>query len=241
MAQLARRDIWVVDVEVVELVRRSVNFKECKDGKGIVLKNKRYSFDGSADILEEEEVETTPLVVPNGMQPHEVMAMRQQNNMDDLYSNPNKPVPVKQQPVTVNTNRVMYKVYFDPAIQYINEVKRYKLTKDKEYNVYQVIAHPTGKLDLQKIVIMDDTSKILTIDEKYFTTAGRGLFADEQLNFSGGSNRINGNERKPRLAFENEMFEGAPDVNMAAVANSSYPVDTGVIPADLMAVPDIRR
>ena len=47
IAQMARRDIWIVNVEIFELSKKQVSFKESKGG--IVIKNKKFSFDGSED------------------------------------------------------------------------------------------------------------------------------------------------------------------------------------------------
>ena len=40
MAQMARRDIWIVNVEIFELSKKPVNFKESKGG--IVIKTKSF-------------------------------------------------------------------------------------------------------------------------------------------------------------------------------------------------------
>lgn len=240
ISQLARRDIWVVDVHVSELVRKEITFKECKDGKGITLKGKRYSFNEAAQMVSEDVVEE-PQSVANGVQPHELLAMqRQSQGIEDLYANPNKPVPLQKTPaLPINQNRVLYKVIFDPAIQYIPEARRLslKFTPDKEYPVHQVIQHATGKLELQKIAVTDDSGKVVTVDEKFFTTAGMGLLADKQLNFSGSNTR---SVRKPRLAFEDEMVMDASDPRLAQTNNQGIPVDDGMIPDSLLAVPDIR-
>ena len=240
MGQLARRDIWVVDVEVAELVRKSISFKECKDGKGITLKGKRYSFNDAAQMVSEDVVEETNIVVPPGMQPHEFMAMQRQSqeSIDDLY-NPNKAVPVQKSTlpaVQINQKKVVYKVLFDPPIQYINEVKRLGLrfSPDKEYPVHQVIQHPTGKLELQKLAVTDDVGRVVTVDEKFFTIVGAGLLADKQLNFSGSTGRST--TRKSKLMFEDQMVMETSDPR----AGSNIPIDNGIIPDHLMAVPDIR-
>lgn len=241
MAQLARRDIWVVDVEVFELVKKSISFKECKDGKGITLKGKRFSFNEAAEMISEDLTEE--LAVPQGMQPHELVAMQKQQSekgIEDLYSNPNKAVPVQKGLTTpVNQNKVIYKVLFDPPIQYINEVKRLglRLSPDKEYSVHQVIQHPTGKLELQKIAVTDDVGRVITVDEKFFTIVGTGLLADKQLNFSGSTG---GSYKRPKLAFEDQMVMETKDPRAASKSSQEIPVDDGNVPADLMAVPDIR-
>lgn len=252
MAQLARRDIWVVDVEVVELVRREISFKECKDGRGIMLKNRRYSFNESAQMVAEDVVEETPSfqeatggllgTMPN-VQPHQLVA--QTNVIDNLYSNPNAAVPVQKQTsqqlaAPINQNRSLYRVIFDP-LQWTNEARQMKLkfTQDREYTVHQIVPHPTGRLDQQKIAVTDDTGRAIIVDEKYFTTAGRGLLADEQLNFSGSGGSPN-RARRPKLSYEDQMVMDAPDPNSGSQFRSDFPVDDGNIPADLLAVPDIR-
>jgi hypothetical protein len=209
LSQLARRDIWVVGVEVYELVKKQISFKEATDGKGIVLKNKKFSLNGVAQAVEEEEIEEP---VKQSIHPHQQsIHPHQQRN--------------------INTRKTLYEVYFDPAIQYVNEVKKLKFTRDRKYQVYEIVPHPSGKLDAQKIVVADDAGRIVTVDEKYFVNAGRGLFGDEQLNFS-GSNGLR--ERRPKLSYEDE-FTDIPQ----AVRN--IPIDTGQIPEELLQIPDIRK
>ena len=43
LAQLARRSILIVDVEIYEYAKKKLNYRETNDG--IVLKNKKFSFD----------------------------------------------------------------------------------------------------------------------------------------------------------------------------------------------------
>jgi hypothetical protein len=257
MTYMARRDILVVDVKAVELIRKEVSFKECKDGKGIILKNKRFSFNGASemiadDLVEEQSVQPqqqgqalvqVPQQLPASVQSHElVVHQRQQQQIEDLYSNPNKPVPVikqnsqTQQPI--NPKKVLYEVYFEPYF-YEAEVKRLGLrfTPDKKYPVHQIVPDPKGRLDNQKIAVTDDIGKIVVVDEKYFTSAGLGLMADSQLNFSGPNGR---GVRKPKLAYENEMFTDATNPRMAGAIPQGIPIDDGTIPKDLLSVPDIR-
>ena len=50
MSQLARRDIWVFDVKIQELVKKEISFKETKGG--IVIKNKKFlEFDDNQILL----------------------------------------------------------------------------------------------------------------------------------------------------------------------------------------------
>ena len=206
MLQLARRDVWVVDVSVFELVKNEINFKESADGRGIVLKNKKYNLGSTADVLAGDLIEESQpqnnLIVPNGMQPHEMIAQKQV----DLFD-PNARVPVQQsrQKSSINKNKVMYHVYFEPYF-HREEAKRMKLkfTEDRKYPVHEIIPSLTGKLDAQRIAVSDDDGKVQILDEKFFTTAGKGLIADDQLGFSGSSGRA---ERpRSKLLHEDDMF-----------------------------------
>lgn len=264
MSQMARRDIWVVDVRAVELVRRELQFKECKDGRGIVLKNRKFTFNEAAQMVAEDmgqpdqplqyqQPQQSNLVVPvpanqpvsQGLHPHEMLvAHRQQTNIEDLYSNPNKPVPVVKQGNAqprprVDQKKILYQVYFEPYF-YEAEAKRLglKFTPDRKYPVHLVIPDSQGRLDNQKLAVTDDLGRVVEVDEKYFSSAGLGLMADQQLHFSGSNGR---GVRKPKLAYEDEMYIDAPDPKMAGKAiPQGIPIDDGSIPEDLMAVPNIR-
>jgi hypothetical protein len=255
MSQMARRDIFVLaeEIEVTELVRSTLSFKECKDGKGIVLKNKKFSFNeaaqlvaedmGSPDVSQLQHSQQQPhemVDIPPGRHPHE-MVLAPQSSFEDLYANPNKRVPLQKNPnrPPVNQNKVIYKVYLEPDSPYRFEVKKLaaKFSYDKEYPVHAVIPSPTGRLDAQKLAITDDTGKVVEIDEKYFTSVGLGLVADAELRFSGPAGR---NSRRPKLAFENEMYMDGADPRMARSIPHGIPLDDGSIPDELKVIPDIR-
>lgn len=257
MAQMARRDVWVVDVNVYELVKNEINFKESADGRGIILKNKKYHLGSTAETLAEDLVEETQgLIVPAGMQPHEIMAMQRQQpstDLSNLYDGSKVPV-IKNQTSrpNINQNKAIYHVFFEP-LQWTNEARKNKLkfTEDKKYPVHAVIPKKTAtgevRLDAQEIALTDDEGKVMILDEKYFTVAGRGLFADEQLGFSGSNGR--GRESRPKLMHENELtIGGHPEEQSYKQINRSskgdipvgIPVDDGTIPSEFLAIPDLR-
>lgn len=233
MSQMARRDIFVVDVIVSELVKKEINFKECKDGKGIILKGKKFSFNESSGqfVVEEECREIVP---------QEENIKENSQNLDYLYANPNATVPVKKRELTgINQNKVLYHVYFDPEIRLIPEIKRLglRLTKDKKYPVHKIIEDPSGNLLGQKLVITDDSGKVVQASEVYFTVAGGDLLWDKELNFSEPRGEEN---KKPKLSFENQMFDG----EIGRKGNGIYegiPLDDGSLPDEYLVVTDIRR
>lgn len=253
MSQMARRDIFVLaeEIKVVELVRSDVSFKECRDGKGIVLKNKKFSFNESAQLVAEDmgvpdepKQQMGMVHVPNPdlRYPHEnLVPSRQQSSIEDLYSNPNKSVPIQktQSKNPINQNKVIYKVYLEPDSPYRNEVKRLpaKLSYDKEYNVHAIIPSATGRLDAQKIAITDDAGRVFELDEKYFTSVGSGLLADKDNRFSGTKSRVS---KRTKLAYEDQMYMDSPDQSNVRSIPQGIPIDDGSVPDNLMIVPDIR-
>lgn len=258
MAQLARRDIWVVDVEVYELVKKQVSFKESKDGKGIVLKNKRFSLNATAEMVQEldtfvatdpepappqahEAIPTpAPVATPPGAHPHERIQIPtdrpNNNNPEELYSNTGATsVRRSVDPRSIDRSKKLYHVYFEPGPMYIQQARalKLKLSEDTRYPVHAVIPSPTGKIDQQQIAITDDSGNIVITDERFFTTAGAGLMGDAELDFS-GSNKPG--TKRARLSFENEM-QSSPQIPDDV---KDIPVDTGEIPPELLDIPDIR-
>lgn len=215
-SQLARRDIWVVDVKVYELVKQAISFKESKDGKGIVLKNRKFSLSGTSEMtFDGFENEQPAMLAGPTKHPHE-MLQRPTNGtaLAPVPENPNLNLAVNpNDPRSVNKGRVLYHVYYEP---YFHEAEaktlRLKFTEEKKYPVHAVIPSKTGKLDAQKLAVSDDTGQVVILDEKFFSAAGQGLLGDKELNFS---------ERgKPR---------------------SKLLYEEPALSAEMLEVPDIRR
>lgn len=266
MAQLARRDVWVTDVQIFELVKKEISFKEAADGKGIVVKGKKFSLGKTAELVEEEEEsppqpmiaqalaqpipQSVPLQNHTVKHPHEMIQIQKQNDVESLYSNPNAVSSVGINPRNVDQKKKLYQVIFDPSVPFIPQLKKMKLklTEGKRYNVH--MSHKSH------IAITDDSGQVLVVDEKFFSAAGAGLYADAELGFSDSSSP----ERRPKLVFEDDMHMHHPaEQQAAAIAASqngqSYkkvnesaqvdipgnvPLDDGQIPDSLLQVPDLR-
>ena len=166
LAQYARRDIFIVDVEINELAKKKVSFKEAKNG--IVLKNKKFLFDGGCENLSSiivEEINQAPShvihphqsqlsakVVPNGVQPHEAMNRRPREW-----------------------------VTFAPEPHHMNEIKALRLTADKRYPVFDKKEGTT--LGSYKYLIVDDLGRENWLQDVYFVPMVN-LYADKELGFS---------------------------------------------------------
>jgi hypothetical protein len=78
MGQLARRDIFVIGVEIFELAKKKITFRETDNG--VVIKNKKFLFDQASGnfITQEVEPEQSTAIVPlqgqNTLYPHEQLA-----------------------------------------------------------------------------------------------------------------------------------------------------------------------
>lgn len=135
-SQLARRDIYVKDVEIYEITKKKINFKETKNG--IVLKNKKYSFDEnfeptlSCELEKEDENinKTTTAVLTT-------------NNIAQIKDN-----------AALNLNRIIKKMTFVPEPQQQIDLlkKGIKLTPDKNYNIYKIEPHINGVNEIYTIV-----------------------------------------------------------------------------------------
>ena len=126
-----------------------------------------------------------------------------------MYTNPNKSLVRRSvDPRSIDRNKILYKVYYEP---YMHEAEarmlKLRFTEDTQYPVHRVIPSPTGRLDNQQIAITDDTGQVVILDEKFFTSAGKGLYGDAQLNFSGNGD---GTKRRPKLAYEDQMRASPP-------------------------------
>lgn len=164
IAQFARRDIWIVDVEVFELTKKKIAFKETKGG--IVLKNKRFLFDSIQGTFEVEDVKEDCSPVKEFIQ-----------DQEEPSSNTINIAPAVKR-------RVVDNLVYSPEPQQLIEAKRknLKLTVDKKYEVYQKKPSPNGLGDL--CLIVDDSGKEQFVSDLYFIPASINLFADKELGFS---------------------------------------------------------
>ncbi len=162
IGQLARRDIWIVDVKIYEYTKKEITFKESSDGNGIIIKNRKYTLNTTSGALavSEESSPQTNLVA---------------QNVQNI---------VPKQNLAVNPNKPIMFVTFDPEIVHVNEIKSFKLTKGKQYAVFKMEEVKVGGMTIQKYTIKDDLNRNISIDEKYFTVVGKGLIGDKELGFS---------------------------------------------------------
>jgi hypothetical protein len=157
--QLARRDIWVVNVEIVEFVKKEISFRESKGG--IVIKNKKFNFDSiSQSIVEDEDVEDVEDV----------------DDVDDVdegtVDTPAVPLPVKP-PVVESLGRPLRKESFNPEVPGLaQECQRrgYAFTLGKLYDIYKETPDFRGLMHGMVYTVLDDNGKKREMNDKHFAS-----------------------------------------------------------------------
>ena len=188
MAQLARRDVWIVDVEIYELSKKPVSFKEAKGG--IILKNKKFLFDGGGEDASTITVQDMMAPAPPPQYTAQEYVPPPQNNVNiqqatQVYRNVQ---PHEQgQP-----RRAVDFVIFSPELHLMTEVKQKNLrfTPDKKYAVFEKRTAPDQVTEV--FVMIDDTGREQLVSDKYFIPGNVKLFADDVLGFSQGPEQRDG-------------------------------------------------
>ncbi len=176
MAQLARRDIWVTDVEIFELAKKKVTFRE---GKGsVIIKNKKYMMDGSTAQIVGQEVAEMGVYQPDPSQSatmHHGMMAPPSVAMQTANAHPHNG----------GTLRPIKWVVFQPSYQTPEQKRKVSLlrfTVDKKYPVFSEQLQANGVGMAYKTI--DDLSREQLVSDEYFVSAEAQLFADRELGFS---------------------------------------------------------
>lgn len=222
MAQMARRDIWVLpDVDIYELKKQKVNFKPCKGG--VVIKNKKFFLDSEnnsivcQDIPETPQPGTTHALAPI---PQPGTTIAPHNNLPTNIQQNTAKRPIKMV-VLDDTGAILDES--GGRMPVMAAVKRRGLAfrPGQKYPVFQEMDDPRDKrldakghpaLDRRKVYVMwDDNRRDVTVSQDYFVPADikleRSLADDPWDDTSGGGGRA------PKLMFEQEEGGAAmPDL-----------------------------
>lgn len=133
LAQLARRDIWVIDVEIYEYSKKKVSFNETKGG--VVIKHKKFNLD-HGEITSEDVIDVTP--------PQPVQHVVQMQHTTQIV--PVKPQVNGKPPAALIDKPIRYE-YYDPQFpELVQAAKKrgYKFTLGKKYPIYEEKPDPRG-------------------------------------------------------------------------------------------------
>lgn len=162
MSQLARRNILIVDVEIYEFAKKKLNYRETSDG--IVLKNKKFSFDSRNVVFTEEFVEDIEIATSTDFKP---------------IPSPSKDLADKSCPVarTNLAKRASRQEIYDPDPIGKQKViqKGLKFTMGKKYPIYS--EESMGGTVIYNTT--DDSGKNVKISAEYFVAIGAGLIEED--------------------------------------------------------------
>lgn len=158
LRQLARRDIFVEDVEIYEITKKKINFKESR--KGVTIKNKKFSLDDDFEVKSEEEL---------------------QENIQDYRLSKNEKQDIKDN-VPISQLRPIKKMLYAPEPQqHIKLLKQgVKLTHNKSYEIFKIEKHMNEITEIYSII--DDNGREKQISDDYFVPFQN---IDEGVNDSG--------------------------------------------------------
>jgi hypothetical protein len=173
LSQLARRNILIVDVEIYEYAKKKLNYRETKDG--IVIKNKKFSFDSSSVSFVEDFDE--------GLD---------DASLDDDF----KPIPCHSKNLADKScsvksknlvKRSIRQEVFDPDPIGLHKVmqKGLKFTSGKKYPIYA--EESMGSTIIYSTI--DDSGKEVKISSQYFVAIGSGLFEEDAPKYVGAENQ----------------------------------------------------
>lgn len=172
MGQLARRDILVVGVEIFELAKRKISFREVSNG--VVIKNKKFGFDQTTGsfVVQDTEPERSD---------HEPQTASAQGDRTVYPHEQIKKELTAKGEAPPSRKAIDYVVYV-PEPQQIPEVARkgFKLTVDRKYPVF----HRQQSMQGDVLTMTDDTNREIKISDKYFVPGKINLIADSELRFS---------------------------------------------------------
>lgn len=169
MAQLARRDIMVYDVEISEYTKKKISFKETKGG--ILIKNKKFMLDGTVEVVGGEEE----------LPPADIVQAAQINQAQFA-----KPATYEK-----SANQAIRWEVFDPDPPIAAMLlRKYKLTVKRKYPILdekttiQRINLPGGgatEMPAYEYIVIDDQGQKVKIPSMHFTPEQKGLIGMEQM------------------------------------------------------------
>lgn len=179
MAQLARRNILIVDVEIYEYAKRRVSYRETKSG--IVIKNKSFSFD-SGSVVETCDFEDGG---SESDQPDE--------DFKPIPS-PSREMADRSCPIAAKVNlasparRAIRHEIFEPEPLALHKARQkgLKFTVGKKYPIYSESS--MGTTVVYKTT--DDGGRDIEVSSEYFIAIGAGLMQqDDAPTYVGAENQ----------------------------------------------------
>ena len=179
MAQLARRNILIVDIEIYEYAKKRISYKETDSG--ILIKNKKFSFDSGSlvEATSEEDEDLHKILEDEGL----LSKVKNALGLDALPK-----VNLAQRPKNTNSNgkKIIRREIYDPEIIAKHKVEQrgYKFTVGKSYPIFSEKSLIGGMLNY---MTMDDTGREIEVGSDCFVAQSSGLsFQESEPQYVGG-------------------------------------------------------
>jgi hypothetical protein len=183
MSQMARLDIWIINVEIFELSKKQVNFKESKSG--IIIKNKKFSFDGGGEdsFISVEEIIQTSAPQQTTQQYTDFQNNQQRLPSQQLSAAAAHPHNLSSTSKNVSRRSVDLMVFLpEPLHLHQAKQKNLRFTVNNKYPIFEKRPAPNGVGEL--FLTQDDLGREQIVSDVYFVPANINLIADKELNFS---------------------------------------------------------
>jgi len=193
MQQLARRDIFIVDWEIFEFVRKKVTSRITKSD--LVIKNRKFSMKNVVlENMEESDFEPThqnallPVQTACAVAPSQPVVNHVVNQPIVNVANPVNIAPAAQKQVNIAPSRpekIIKYMQFLPG-RMMKPIGRF--TIEKVYPVYRETFAPNGIGMLLETV--DDAGNRVKVSDEHFVPSQANLIGDEEAKFSQTSNNF---------------------------------------------------
>ncbi|RDJ35359.1 MAG: hypothetical protein DWQ19_11125 [Crenarchaeota archaeon] len=192
MAQLARRNILVVDVEIYEFTKKKLNYREADDG--VVIKNKKFKFDDGPVVVEaaEDAEENAETQLQKLLANPAIQAALNSSGVKP-HNTPAAVSPSPPPPPSTGVKKALRQEIFDPDPVLLKDAKKRGLafTVGKKYPIYSEKIGPVGMV----YEVKDDNGHNCRLADKFFLPPTAGLTgfeepvqesqAEGQLNWNG--------------------------------------------------------
>ena len=164
LTQLARRDIFIYDVEVYEFTKKKINFKLGKNGFSIAG-SKFSNSDLAEECNLENDVPSEPQAIPTAIKQN---VIPKQNNFQNL-----------SQKIENRPKKILRRVAFVPPLRMDKSKFPYKFTLNKVYPVYSEKYNMTGVGMI--ITTTDDNDNLVEVIDEYFVPANASLEYENEM------------------------------------------------------------
>jgi hypothetical protein len=161
--QLARRDIFVFDLEIFELVKKKISYKQSKNN--ILIKNKKFGFSGETIVVQEIE-QPNLLSCKQESEVDDNIVVAPQLKQQNILTAPAAPIAPAVPVRSLKDSRPLKKMIFVPSDTSYLKGKPLRFTPNKVYSVYREKLANNGIGMI--LCTIDDMGREVEVTDEYF-------------------------------------------------------------------------